>query len=209
MILSIQPLNEEKYSNVSKTKLGACAAYYLYKHNIPLTYNYIGIAMYKMFPQVFSCDEEFAEFPSLDRINREIMHMTITNSKKENISRPSILLGDAKQGYQLTNYGIAIAEQILFEIQKSNAKPILHKTIDSHKQGLTKAYETLKKSTCYNDWKKTKILPKYTPWKLFGLMPFTQENKIKQNLSMAFEKAKELNDLEIQKFIKQVLLQLD
>ncbi|MBR6640974.1 MAG: hypothetical protein IKL08_02120, partial [Clostridia bacterium] len=76
IINKLKPIEYSKYKDVtSNEKLMIYVASVLEKQNVPLTFNYICIATFKMFPDTFWCDEEFKEFPSIDRLNRTYMHL--------------------------------------------------------------------------------------------------------------------------------------
>jgi len=209
IINAIQPYKKEQYAHIqSDAKLGACAAYYLTRQDVPLTMNYLGIAMFKMFPETFYCDEDFKEYPSLDRLNREIcMHMTITKKRTD-----AILAGSAKNGFQLTKFGEFIGKETQKSIEKgasTNQTETINTPIDKHKAGTANEYTKIINSSFYKEYKDTDLIKKNAVWKLFDVVPFTQIASIKQKLKLAEAKAFELNDTHVLSFIKKILLQID
>lgn len=208
IILSIKPFKPEQYAHIKgDAKFGACTAYYLKQNNVPLTMNYLGIAMFKMFPDIFYCDEDFKEYPSLDRLNREIcMHMTITKNKND-----AILAGSAKNGFQLTKYGEFLGKQIYDSIMQGNGNVefVKKEMVDAHKEGPLKEYQEIKKSAFYLEFEKTGQISKNAVWKLYKVVPFTQETTIRKKIKLAEAKAMECNDEQVLSFIAKLLLQLD
>ena len=161
-----------------------------------------------MFPDLFYCDVDFKEYPSLDRLNREIcMHMTITKKKED-----AILAGSAKKGFQLTKYGEFLGKQIFESIVKGSSQGVnvsIKENVDSHKEGPQKEYSEVKKSIFYLEYTKTGQISKNAVWKLFKVIPFTQETTIRKKIKLAEAKALECNDTEVLEFLKKLLLQLE
>ena len=107
IINKLKPFEYSKYKNISSNeKLMIYAAYELEKKHVPLTFNYICIASFKLFPEKFCCDEEFKEFPSVDRLNRTYMHLKYVKKGKP------YLAGSVKDGYSITNFGKANALEV-------------------------------------------------------------------------------------------------
>lgn len=210
IILSVPVFKPEQYAHIGAGdyKYGACAAYYLKEKGVPLTMNYLGIAMFKMFPDLFYCDVDFKEYPSLDRLNREIcMHMTITKKKED-----AILAGSAKKGFQLTKYGEFLGKQIYESIIKGSSEGVnirVKENVDSHKEGPSKEYYDIKNSTYFIEFTKTSQISKNAVWKLFKVIPFTQETTIKKKIKLAEAKALECNDTEVLEFLIRLLRQLE
>lgn len=209
IILSIKPYKPEEYASIKgDAKLGACTAVYLKEHGVPLTMNYLGIAMFKMFPDAFYCDEDFKEYPSLDRLNREIcMHMTITKKKND-----AILAGSAKNGFQLTKYGEFLGKQILDSINSGSSTDMQIKpkeNVDAHKEGPMKEYQRIKKSIYYLEFQKTGMISKNAVWKLYDVIPFTQETSIRKKMKLAEAKASESSDQEVLIFLEKLAYQLN
>lgn len=209
IILNIKPFKPEQYALIKgDAKLGACAAVYLKEHGVPLTMNYLGIAMFKMFPDAFYCDDDFKEYPSLDRLNREIcMHMTITKKKND-----AILAGSAKNGFQLTKYGEFLGKQVLDSINSGSSTGVQIKQkeiIDSHKEGPMKEYQRIKQSVYYVEFQKTGMISKNIVWKLYDVIPFTQEASIRKKIKLAEAKAIEASDQEVLNFLEKITYQLD
>ena len=206
IINSISPYKKEQYAQItSMEKLGACAALYLVEHDVPLTFNYLTIAMFKMFPETFYHDEDFKEYPSIDRLNRTLMHMAIPN-KKEN----ALLHGSAKQGYSLTKLGYFVAGQVRQSILTGvGSVSEKKKVMDKHKEGTHSEYVRLQTSKEYAQFKETGVLSKFATWTIYQVIPFTQHETIKSKLSLAKTVAKEESDEMMLSFIETLLEQLN
>jgi hypothetical protein len=175
--------------------------------------NYLGIAMFKMFPERFYCDEEFKEYPSLDRLNREIcMHMTITKNKTD-----AILFGSAKKGFTLTSFGKYIGKETLDSIMNVHRDSSKHVTknkvnstqIDSHKLSIHSEYNRIINSNSFIQYKTNSIFNGKSIWILYDVIPFTQVAIIKSKLKLAHIVATEKSDNPAIDFIKKALLYID
>jgi hypothetical protein len=201
----IKPFKTDQYSHIkSDSKLGASTAFYLYEKGVPLTMNYLGIAMFKMFPDRFYCDEDFREYPSLDRLNREIcMHMTITKKKTD-----AILSGSAKKGFVLTSFGKYIGNETLQSIENGNqniSTKVVSTPIDSHKQSPHSEYNKIITSKMFIAFDKNNQFNGNLIWALYEVIPFTQVSLIKAKLKLAEITAKEKGDKRAINFINQAI----
>lgn len=188
IIENIVPIAYSKYKDVSSNeKLGAFAACYLVEKDVPLTFNYLCISMFKLFPDKFCCDEDFKEYPSVDRLNRTLMHMSISNTP--------ILNGTAKNGYQLTNYGRSVGMQVKAIIDNTKYdETIIAPMVDQYKSAPIADYNKFLNSTCFKKYESTGIVTLDDVWPYFRVIPFTQITTIKKKLLLIKNKAKEENN---------------
>ena len=198
IINGLKPFEYSQYRNVSSyEKLMNYAAYSLEKMGVPLTFNYICIASFKMFPERFCCDEEFEEFPSVDRLNRTMMHLKYTDNP--------CLTGKINTGYNLTKYGridAATTEAIIGNavIDKGIKAPV----VDGHKKGLGGDYLKLIQSDGYKKYLETGEIEPMFLWNFYGATPFTQLKTIKDNLSLVKQYANDSKDLKCLEFVKKL-----
>lgn len=178
IINSIQPFDYSKYKDItSKERLMLYAAVFLERNNVPLTFNYLCVAAFKFFPQALCMDEEFPEFPSVDRLNRTYMHLKYVKSGKPYI------VGTQGNGFNLTPYGRALAvetEAIIAnsKLDSSTKAPI----VDRHKSGSLQDYDKFIASECFIKYKESGLLDMNLVWKHFNVIPYTLMSKIKGKL---------------------------
>ncbi len=199
IIESIIPYDYSKYKDVSSNeKLGAFVACYLVNKDVPLTFNYLCISMFKMFPDKFCCDEDFKEYPSVDRLNRTLMHMSISKTSP-------ILNGTAKNGYQLTNYGKNIGLQVKAIIDNSEIdKTIVAPMVDKYKSAPLADYNKFLDSPGFIKFQNTEIATLDDVWPYFRVIPFTQIAPIKKKLLLIKNKAKEEENLKCVEYIDRI-----
>lgn len=190
IINSIVPIDYSKYANISSNeKLCVFAAYYLEKNGVPLNFNYLCIATYKMFPDKFCADEEFKEFPSVDRLNRTVLHCVRPSNEKNRL-----LIGDVRLGYSLTKMGVAVAQQVENEINGLHAKVNDIPVIDKHKKGHITDYLKFTKSDLYKIFQETREIDLFYVWDYFETFPYSDIDKIKKSLKEIEIVAKDKND---------------
>ncbi|MDD2516259.1 MAG: hypothetical protein PHF26_03510, partial [Candidatus Gracilibacteria bacterium] len=87
----------EIYTNVSsREKLVVYAMAYLENNKIPLLFNYICVATFKLFPEKFGFGE-FNEYPHIEMLNRTILHL---RPRENNYAE-----GSVRQEYKITELG--------------------------------------------------------------------------------------------------------
>jgi len=191
IINSIEPIEYSRYASVSSNeKLCIYASYYLETHNVPLSFNYICIATFKMFPDKFCVDEEFPEFPSVDRLNRTVLHCVKPSNAKNRL-----LIGDVRLGYTMTKMGILVAKQVEMEINGHHEEVVKKKPVDDYKKGYLNDYQKFIKSDSYRIYVASKEIDLFYVWDYFEVFPYTEVDRIKKTLKNIGIAAKEKNDL--------------
>lgn len=200
-INSIKKIDYSKYSSIKGDgKFIAYTAYQLKEMGVPLTFNYLCIAAFKFFPDVLCCDEEFKEFPSVDKLNRAMMHAKYVQNGKPFIT------GTTEKGYELTSYGKSIAMEMnsIFnniQIDKDIKAPI----IDQHKKGFGHDYSAFIESDGYKSYLESGRIDEKFIWKYYKVTPYTQIRKIQDNLKLVLSYAENQNDTKCIEFIKKLL----
>ena len=177
IIDEIEAIDYDKYANVSSNeKLAIYASYVLKLKKIPLTFNYICIACFKLFPDKFYFDEEFKEYPHIEKLNRTILHLHTNKNSK-------LLVGSAKSGYEMTKAGEIVAVQVEADIFNStgNTTNVKNKIVDSHKKGIIQDYNKLINSEYY----RSKTFEEMDfdldfVWGFFQVIPFTNLKYIEE-----------------------------
>jgi hypothetical protein len=205
IIQNIKPFDYSQYVNISSNeKLAAYACYYLDKEGVPLTFNYICVACYKLFPDKFYFDEEFKEYPHIEKLNRTILHMHTNKNYR-------IIIGSAKRGYQLTNAGRILAKQIESDILNKEIDNSIgrKKIMDPHKKGVVQDYNKLLHSEFFiNNKGSSGDIDLTFLWDFFQVIPYTQISKIKDYFIDVKNYAKSVNDEVCIDFCENILLKI-
>ena len=195
-IKSIPPVNYSKYSNVSsREKLVVYTIDYLAINEIPLTFNNICIATFKLFPEKFYFSEEFKEYPHIEMLNRTILHL---RPKERNYAT-----GSVGQSYALTKVGEEIAREVKAEIETGSSKPPAPKKVmDEHKKTDTNDLNKLKKSSIYQTWLNDKSIDDMEIWAFFDVTPFTRLNEVKARIKSTKTYAKDVGETDAVRFLE-------
>lgn len=199
IINKLEPFDYSKYRDISSNeKLMIYAASELEKRSVPLTFNYICIASFKMFPEKFCCDEEFKEFPSVDRLNRTMMHLKYVKKGKP------YLAGSIENGYSLTSFGKANALEVESIINNSIIdKSIKAPVVDKHKKGFGKDYIKFIETAGYKEYLSTAKIDIMFIWEFYNVIPYTQIKFVKESMDDIKQYAMELNDNKCVEFINE------
>ena len=199
----LKPVPFEKYSDItSYEKLMLYTAIVLEENNVPLTFNYMCVAAFKLFPDKFCCDNEFTEFPSVDRLNRTMMHLKYVKKWT-----PSIVW-TIETWYKLTNLWRATAENVKARIRSDKISTITEKPIvDAHKKWIW-SYSKFIEWEWYKKYLETDEIDPMYIWKFFGITPYTQIKKVKQDLNDIRDYAKENKNDKCELFITNILKSL-
>ena len=193
-IKAIKKIAYSKYANVSsREKLIAYTIKYLNDNGIPANFNNICVAAFKLFPEKFYFSEEFRNYPHIEMLNRTILHL---RPKERNYAQ-----GSVRTNYRLTKIGHLVAEQVTMDIAAGGqiAKKTSAKPMDRHKKTDFNDLYKVKKSDLYKMWLKNGKLDTLDVWRFFGATPFTQHDRIRQEIkhwksNAEFEDEKETID---------------
>lgn len=201
LINKLKAVEYSKYKNISSyEKLMLYVALILERNKVPLTFNYLCISAFKIFPDVFCCDDEFKEFPSVDRLNRTLMHLKYVSKGTP------YLAGSVEDGYSITKVGRAMAEEVESIINNAKVdKKVKLPVIDKHKKGFSKDYISFISTEAYNKYLETDKVDLMYIWEFFKITPYTQIKSTKENLNSILNYAKESNDERCIQFIEKVL----
>lgn len=195
-IKNIKPIDYPKYASVSsREKLVVYAIDYLAINEIPLTFNNICIATFKLFPEKFYFSEDFKEYPHIEMLNRTILHL---RPKERNYAT-----GSVGQSYALTKVGEEVAREVKAEIETGSSKPpVPKKVMDAHKKTDTNDLNKLKKSSIYQTWLNDKSIDDMAIWAFFDVTPFTRLNEIKDNIKSVKTYAKDVDETDVVRFLE-------
>ena len=201
IINNLKPIEYSKYKDItSYEKLMIYVAKVLEDKSVPLTFNYLCISAFKMFPDAFCCDEEFKEFPSVDRLNRTYMHLKYVKKGQ------SYITGTTKEGYKLTIYGRSIAEEVNAILLNTKVdKSISAPPVDTYKKGFSKDYIMFKKSEGYKDFEETKRIDLMYIWEFFNVTPYSRLKMINSYLKDILQYAKDSNDEECMEYVNEII----
>jgi len=201
-IKKLESIPYAKYSAVSsREKLIVYTISFLKENDVPLTFNNICIATFKLFPDKFYFSEEFSEFPHIEMLNRTILHL-------RPIER-NYAAGSVRSGYELTPLGEEVARQVKSQIEHgaSSSTPNV-KVMDPHKKTSENDLRKVLESSAYKQWLETSELDEMKIWEFFGVTPYTQIEKNKSYAKEIRNYAMSKGEKKVVEFLDQVKAQI-
>lgn len=199
LIKKMVAIEYDKYASVSsREKLVVYAISYLRDHSIPLSFNNICIATFKLFPEKFYFSEEFKEYPHIEMLNRTILHL-----------RPlerNYASGSVRSDYRLTQIGEEVAKQVATELEDPSRGPVNKQIMDKHKKTSVNEFNKIKNSDLFKKWVENNEVEDMDIWSFFEVTPYTQISKIQKFIKENIDFAKDQNEdkvVELLRFIDQ------
>lgn len=175
-IRAIKPVFEtERYNKISsREKLTAYAMHFLEKNNIPMLFNYICIATYKLFPDRFYFGD-FKEFPHIEMLNRTILHL---RPKERNYAT-----GSVRSDYKLTKLGCKVALDVEKELSgKKNIDESKITKIDNIKKTSDSELKKIVTNKLFKNWENTGKISEFDIWNYFEVTPYSRMGFIKNQI---------------------------
>lgn len=182
LINKLKPIDNIEADRIYGMSLESHVIYvmrYLKDNDIPLTFTYICVAAYKLFPEKFYLDEDYKEYPHIEKLNRTInMHLRPKES--------GYATGSVKLGYELTKKGDEVARIVGLQMKSNITVNINKKAVDSHKKSGINEYNRLIGSKAYSKWLNDN-LDDMDIWDIYQVTPFTQSKMILERLNLAHQ----------------------
>ena len=184
-----------KYKKMDLDRLAVYTLSILQEDDIPLYFDYIVVALFRLFPQKFSL-VNFDEYPDSDRVEKVLLHL---KPRDRNWAT-----GTVKMGYVLTETGREVAKQTKEflkhpEMQKGPKISHILRTASPENE-----IEEVRQSELYKKWtgeSKNKI-GEYDIWAFLHAVPYTPKALLRKYLRELKQSAEEINDGEVINFLK-------
>lgn len=157
------PFPEDAYQGMDLTGLATFAINRLQELQIPITFENLVVALFKLFPEKFSL-EGFEQYPDAARVGRTLLQL---GPKYRNWAR-----GSVQKGFVLTESGLTksakVGSILVSGLPHTRAqaaqRPVTPRTMD-----LNKELKALEESVLFQKWKTGK-LAEGEPRELFDLL---------------------------------------
>jgi hypothetical protein len=183
---ALEAADVEKYRDLSKDSLLCFAVAELREKSVPLTFENVAVAAFKLFPEHFSLIG-YLNYPDASRVNRTLLH-----------ARPKyrdLIIGNAKSGYALTSKGESVARQVALDLQ-STSRTTKARVIAPGKRTYTghAVVEQIEQSSLYNHWHddQAESIGDYEVWDFLEAMPYTDKTMLRSILKN-YKEAAELS----------------
>lgn len=143
---AVRAYPEPFYSSIDLNRLASFTIHWLLEHRIPMTFENIVVAAFRMFPTKFAL-EGYPEYPDAARINRALLQL---RPKYRNWAR-----GNVQKGYVLTESGLNEVRRVA-EILNSKEAPLTEtkrRQTRPRTMDLTRDLGALVESALFSKWK--------------------------------------------------------
>jgi len=191
----LEPFSEETYKNMDLDRLAVYTMALLLENNIPLYFDYIVVALFRLFPEKFSL-VNFREYPDADRVEKVLLHL---KPRDRNWA-----VGNVKEGYSLTEIGKEVAKQA----KELLSHPLRQKIPISAPQIRTRApevdIEEIQQSELYKKWIENNKpgVGEYDIWSFFHAVPYTPKNLLRKYLIRLKQSAELVKDKKVLQFLQ-------
>jgi len=180
-IKALKPFRGKQYENITQDQLAIFTMRFLEQKKIPLYFEYIGIAMFKLFPQKFSLIT-FKEYPDLYRISNLLrLHLRPTER--------NWAIGNIKTNFSIT----ALGKEVAKETEKMLYNPDLQKKVLNKKKeskrikSIEGDIDEIINSSLFKKWKERKEekkeeISEFEILSFLGVMSFTKKEIIKKRI---------------------------
>jgi len=208
-VKNLKPYKEEQYKNVIQDQLAIFTMDLLEKKGIPLYFEYIGVALFKLFPKKFALIT-FKEFPDLYRISNMLrLHL-----------RPSDrnwAVGNIKTNFSITPLGREFAK----ETERLLNNPECQKNIRTKKdeakriKSIQGDVDEILDSSLFKKWRENKKeenkeeISEFEILSFLGVMSFTKMDVIQKRISRLRDICKNTKNSEAAVFINDIAKSLN
>jgi len=203
-VKDLKPYKEEQYKNIIQDQLAIFTMDLLEKKGVPLYFEYIGVALFKLFPKKFALIT-FREFPDLYRISN-MLRLRLRPSGR------NWAVGNIKTNFSMTPLGKEIAketEQLLNNPERQ--KNIRTKKDESKRiKSIQGDVSEILDSKLFQKWseKKEKI-NEFEILPFLGVMSFTKMDVIQKRISRLRDICKNTKNSKAEAFINDIAKSLN
>ncbi len=192
------------YSSIDLNRLASFTIHWLQEHRVPMTFENIVVAAFRMFPTKFAL-EGYAEYPDAARINRALLQL---QPKYRNWAR-----GSVQKGFVLTESGLAEVQRVndILNAEKAPQLEVKRRQVKPRTMDLTRDLGTIVDSTLFLKWRENK-LAEATALELLDMLQafaYTPARALKERIATLENAALQVGRDDIVSFLKDVRRRFD
>jgi hypothetical protein len=200
----VSAYTEPFYSSIDLNRLASFTIHWLQEHRIPMTFENIVVAAFRMFPTKFAL-EGYSEYPDAARINRALLQL---QPKYRNWAR-----GSVQKGFVLTESGLAEVQRVndILNAEKAPQLEVKRRQVKPRTMDLTRDLGTLVDSALFSKWRENKLTEATTLELLDMLQAFayTPSRALKERIATLENAALQVGRDDIVSFLKDVRKRFD
>lgn len=196
-LILFKSVNDKNYENLDLDRLVIYTFHFLEENKIPLYFDYISVALFKLFPQKFSM-ANFKQYPDTNRISKSLRR--ITDQKRKGWAT-----GNIENGFYITELGRETAmrvKNLIFSSPWFKKEKLL---VSRRSRGRSPEDDVneIKRSGVFQKWQqKNYKITNYEIISFLRAMPHTPKNLLKQYLDGFNQSVVTIKDKEVRSFLK-------
>lgn len=177
----------KSYERIDLDRLAVYAISVLEENKVPLYFDYIAVAMFRLFPKKFSM-ANFPQYPDTNRVSKTLRRLT--DQKRKNWAT-----GSVENGFNLTDFGREIGKQVL-ELLKNLKQQASRAQTQTRTRGRSATVETVevKNSEVYKKWLEKETISNYEFFSFLKATPYTPKSMLLDHLRKLKHAASTAND---------------
>ncbi len=195
-ITSFKALPPKSYEKIDLDRLAVYVLCVLEKSKVPLYFDYIAVAMFRLFPKKFSM-ANFSRYPDTNRINKAIRRLT-------DQTRKSWATGSVENGFNLTDLGRETGKQVLDLLnnpERQAGSRVQHPTRSRGRSPIVEMGE-IKNSETFRKWSEDEVISNYEFFAFLKATSYTPKPMLLEYIKKLKKAATTAGDDEVINFLK-------
>lgn len=196
IISSFDPFTEKTYRDMDLDRLIVYSLRRLEGKNIPLYFDLITAAAFRLFPKKFSM-AAFPQYPDTNRTNKAVRRLT--DPKRKNWAT-----GNVENGFYLTELGREIAEEVEVTLanpdRQQKTKPATRSRGRSSEDDTKEVHE----SDLFKQWQESGSASPHEFFAFLRATPYTPKALLSEHLKQLKQSAADADDKEVLRFLEWV-----
>ncbi len=193
-IKSLKEVPESKYSSLDLDRLVIYSMNIIHQKNIPLYFDYISVAAFRLFPAKFSM-ANFKEYPDTNRINKAIRRLT-------DPTRKNWATGTIEHGFNLSEAGKEVYLQVDAILSSPDNLPAKKQGQRTRGRSTRDDANEVLSSKLYKQWVNRENVSEFQITDFMGATPYTPKSLLNNHLLHLKQSAENANSQEATKFLE-------
>lgn len=197
-ITSLKALPPRSYKNIDLDRLAVYALCILENKKIPLYFDYVAVALFRLFPKKFSM-ASFSRYPDTNRINKAVRRLT-------DQTRKDWATGSVENGFNLTDLGREVGKQVDEILQKPELQGDSRPPVPTRSRGRSADVETaeIRNTETFKKWIAGEQINNHEFLAFLKATSYTPKPLLIEHLSRLKKAATTTDDKEILSFLESI-----
>ncbi len=190
---ALRAFNEQAYESFDLDRLLTYAMHVLQKAAVPLYFDYICVAAFKLFPAKFSM-ANFSEYPDTNRLSKALRRLT-------DQQRKNWATGNIENGFHLSPAGEEIFNQVTARLQQPEKRETPKPKTRTRGRSTTDDTNEVVTSEVFSKWKQGVEISEFEVSSFLGASPYVPKRLLKNHLESLKQSARAADSSDGQAFL--------